>query len=426
MSRFRFASPPAGVVLTLVSLLGIGVHSAVANDLPPPDQKGPYNVGSYLFNATMTGGRVARVQVFYPTLELPNPASSYTITFAPGTYSLKSPLGAAHDALPAPGAFPLVVYDHGGPPAGQDFQRVSQVPLHELMASHGIIVVLALHSGDAATRVRDLSLLIDQFLAGNATADNPFFQRIDAGRIGISGLSAGGGAALTAASGWAANGISADPRIKAMVVYEPPILSFDDAQTITVPYMIMGGLQSRTGREIPSLFGASTFATRRLYIQTPRAAHLSYVTSLQDEVDQAREQALLADPTMPEPLTTLTPTNAAAARAFMIWNWGQINFPMFGSGFGGGRNLCDRVGLNSIRPLDLDGDGFTDSPPFLLDDPPYMPERPIPAEAMIPMVKLYTVAFWKTHLAGDHRYHRYLTPGYAQSHNLEATVFVGE
>ena len=40
-----------------------------------------------------------------------------------------------------------------------------------------------------------------------------------------------------------------------------------------------------------------------------------------------------------------------------------------------------------------------------------------------PALKLHTVAFWKTFLEGDHRYMRYLTPGYAQSHQLEARVF---
>jgi hypothetical protein len=294
------------------------------------------------------------------------------------------------------------------------------------MASHGFVVVVALHSGNAIDRVRDLSLLIDNLLIRNSTIDDPFYQHIDAGRIGISGNSAGGSAAIAAASGLTAEGIAADSRIKAMIVYEPAILSMDDAQRIASPYMVMGGLQSGTGQAIPALFGTTTLSTPRLYVQTPRAAHQSYLTSLPDEVDQTREQALLALGTGVEPLTTLIPTNAAAARAYMLWNNGQIMFPAFGPGFGGGRNLCDRVGLNSIRPLDLDGDGFTDSPPFLIDDPPYMPQRPIRAEEMIPMVKLYTVAFWKTRLEGDHRYQRYLVPGYAQSNNFEANVFVGE
>jgi len=413
-------------VWALASLLGAANSTALAQDLPPPDLPGPYNVGAHLFTATMTGGRIARVQVFYPTFAPPDVASFYAVNLAAGTYQIRSPFGAAHNSPVAPGAFPLVVHDHGGAPAGQDFQRLGQLPLHELMASHGFVVVVALHSGNAGDRVRDLSLLVDLFLARSSTEGDPFFQRIDAERIGVSGNSAGGATALAATSGLTTEGIAADSRIKAMVVYEPAILSMDDAQRIAIPYMVMGGLQSWTGQAIPALFSATTLSTPRLYVQTPLAAHQGYLTNMPDEVDQTREQALLALGPGVEPLTTLIPTNAAAARAYMLWNNGPIMFPTFGPAFGGGRNLCDRVGLNSIRPLDLDGDGFTDSPPFMLDDLPYMPQRPIRSEVMIPMVKLCTVAFWKVHLQRDHHYQRYLAPGYAQSHNLEATVFVGE
>jgi len=41
---------------------------------------------------------------------------------------------------------------------------------------------------------------------------------------------------------------------------------------------------------------------------------------------------------------------------------------------------------------------------------------------MVPMIKLYTVAFWKTFLEGDHRYMGYLTPDYANRNGLEAIV----
>jgi hypothetical protein len=47
----------------------------------------------------------------------------------------------------------------------------------------------------------------------------------------------------------------------------------------------------------------------------------------------------------------------------------------------------------------------------------------IPEEILVPQIELHTVAFWKTFLEGDHRYMRYLTAGYAQSHHLQAVVF---
>ena len=106
-----------------------------------------------------------------------------------------------------------------------------------------------------------------------------------------------------------------------------------------------------------------------------------------------------------------------------MWNQGQIFFPQLGPGFGGGRNFCDRVGVNSVRSLDLDGDGFTDSPPFMADDP-FLLQPAIREEVMVPLIKLYTVAFWKTFLEGDRRYMPYLTPGYANRNDLEAFVTI--
>ena len=172
---------------------------------------------------------------------------------------------------------------------------------------------------------------------------------------------------------------------------------------------------------LPTLFDATVLATPRIRVLNPGAVHFSYNANLAAEIDQTREQALLANPDMPEPLTTLTASNAAAARAYEAWNWGEILFPMLGPGAGSGRNFADRVGVNSVRSLDLDQDGFTDSPPFMATDA-FVLEPTIRAEVMVPMLKLYTVAFWKTYLEGDHRYMPYLTPGYANRNDLQAIV----
>ena len=140
------------------------------------------------------------------------------------------------------------------------------------------------------------------------------------------------------------------------------------------------------------------------------------------EIDQTREAALLANPSIPEPLTTRTATNAAAARAYDLWNQGEIVFPALGFGAGSGRNFCNRVGVISVRSLDTNPeDGFTDSPPFMATDA-FTLQPAIPEEIMVPLIKNYTVAFWKKYLEGDGRYMRYLTPGYATRHGLQAVV----
>ena len=92
--------------------------SAVPGESVPPTERGAYNVGTTLFTATMSGGRLARVQVFYPTRAVADPASAYTIVTPAGSYRIRSPLGAAVNAVAEPGAFPLVADDYGGTVAG--------------------------------------------------------------------------------------------------------------------------------------------------------------------------------------------------------------------------------------------------------------------------------------------------------------------
>jgi hypothetical protein len=348
----------------------------------------------------------------------------YRISYLAGFYELQSPLCAHPDALAFPGWFPLVVHDHGGPGPGADFQRVAQLPLHETMASHGFVTAIALHTADPVVRVRDLTLVIDALLAHSAASGDPLAGSIDPARIGISGLSAGAAAAIGAAAGVAASGVPADTRIKAMVVYEPGFeYSLDDASRIAIPYLVMGGSQSRYGQAIPALFAETVQALPRIYVLNPSATHLSYQTGMCEEIDQTREAGLLADPALPEPLTTRIATNPAAARAYDLWNMGQILFALLGPGAGSGRNFCNRVGVNSIRSLDeMPQDGLTDSPPILPTDAVTL-HPVIPEEILVPQIKLHTIAFWKTFLEGDHRYMRYLTAGYAQSHHLQAVVF---
>ena len=227
---FRIARASAfACLLVFTNLTAAGIDSshatqvaAAANpNIAAPDQPGPFNVGVTVFSATMSGGRTTLVQVFYPTAQPVDCAMRYRINYLAGFYEVQSPLCARSNALAFPGVFPLVVHDHGGPGPGADFQRVAQIPLHETMASHGFVTAVALHSADPVVRVRDLTLVIDALLARNAASGDPLAGSIDPARIGISGISAGGGAAIGAAGGIEDSSVPADPRIKAMVVYEP-------------------------------------------------------------------------------------------------------------------------------------------------------------------------------------------------------------
>ena len=126
------------------------VAAAPNRNIAAPDQPGPFNVGVTVFSATMSDGRTTRVQVFYPTAQPVDCAMRYRVDFLAGFYELQSPLCAHPNAMAWPGLFPLVVHDHGGVGPGADFQRVAQIPLHEIMASHGFVTAVALHSAESS------------------------------------------------------------------------------------------------------------------------------------------------------------------------------------------------------------------------------------------------------------------------------------
>lgn len=440
-----------------------------------PDEKGPYNVGIRTFvNVPVFGPPLPSIQVFYPTLATANCQTEYTIAYTVpgvgvGNYQRTSPLCAVQDATPAQGAFPLVVHSHGGGAPGDDAQRISQLPVHETLASHGFVVVVPRHNGGApppaapgSRRVRDLPLVIDYMLDADK---NPLAASIDPNRIGLSGFSTGGRTSLGVTGGWASQGISADPRIKAMVLYEPGRdNSLEDVATISIPYLVMGGTRMENGTVIgPELFDTTVLATPRIYVTNPEAIHFNYQTDLCASIEETREAALetddsLRDPVtdelLQEPLTNMIPhpsipnlntckvMGAAGHYACTFWNRGETIAPLLppnqAFAFGGGRNICDRIGVDSSESLDVDPvDGLTDD--FVPGHPgtrlfeandrfnyagqdPEGDPAPIPMEEMVPMVQIYTVAFFKKFLADDWRYAWYLTPLYARIHDLSAEI----
>src|SRR4030095_15740930 len=143
------------------------------NNIPPPDEKGPYNVGVRTFADVPVsgGGTLSLIHVSYPTdptLVPPNCQTKFTIVDTGGTYQLSSPLCAAPNAPIAPGTFPLIIHDHGGGTVGSADAMITRVPVHETWASHGFVVVAIRHSPNAAPpaapgsrRVRDIPFVID-------------------------------------------------------------------------------------------------------------------------------------------------------------------------------------------------------------------------------------------------------------------------
>jgi hypothetical protein len=233
---------------------------------------------------------------------------------------------------------------------------------------------------------------------------SPLAGSVDTHRIGLIGISTGGGTTLAEVSGLAAHGIPGDPRVKAFVVYEPSLAAASatiaDAANIAVPYLLWRGDQMTTPsvvETVTQLIAATPHARPRLDLVSPGAIHLSPVTGFCDTLDETRTQSLEVDPR--EPLTTPGLANAAGAFTYLQWNFGDLQ----SVGFGGGRNMCDQLGLPET---DANGDGLPDAYCAGGACDAKIPKPAPPARVMVPLVIHYTVAFLKVYVATDSRYLR--------------------
>jgi predicted dienelactone hydrolase len=143
------------------------------------------------------------------------------------------------------GPHPLLVYSHGFMST-----RTENVPLAELLASHGYVVVsmdYPLTNGgapggpnvaDAVNQPGDVRFAIDQILGWGA-GERPFAGEIDADRIGVLGLSLGG---LTTEL-VSFHPRLRDPRIRAALSIAGPAAFFDERffATADLPFLMVAG-----------------------------------------------------------------------------------------------------------------------------------------------------------------------------------------
>jgi dienelactone hydrolase len=143
------------------------------------------------------------------------------------------------------GAHPLLVYSHGFMS-----MRGENVPLAELFASHGYVVVSVDYPltngrapggpfvGDVVNQPGDVSFVIGQVLA-LAEGERPFAGTIDAERIGAVGLSLGGLTTTLASF----HPRLRDPRIRAAVSIAGPAAMFDRRffASAALPFLMIAG-----------------------------------------------------------------------------------------------------------------------------------------------------------------------------------------
>ncbi len=105
--------------------------------------------------------------------------------------------------------FPGLIFAHGFSMMGLT-DGVADVAGHGAhLASWGYWVAIPALPDDSETRIANLRIVLDQLLLESNQTSSPLFQKIDPGRIAVSGYSLGGATALAAAA--------RDKRIEAVV-----------------------------------------------------------------------------------------------------------------------------------------------------------------------------------------------------------------
>ena len=174
------------------------------------DDWGPYGVGTTLLSLTdeTREKRSLPTLVLYPTATRPDYAACEASFFAQSSYLRygAATICAVENAAPerAAAPYPVVFLSHGS-----GSQKEGYTYLEEFLVSHGFIVVAMDHTGNVGmmqssptdktmslTRVLDLRVVMDQLIERFKGAASPLGGLGDAERIGVSGHSWGGHAAV--------------------------------------------------------------------------------------------------------------------------------------------------------------------------------------------------------------------------------------
>lgn len=254
------------------------------NDLGPTADFGPFPIGIRTLALTDssrnavggTGPRPVTTEVFYPSTQESVAGRSRDVARVLGFDIVETP--AYRDVALAPGPFPLVLFSHGN-----NGIRIQSFFFAAHLASHGFIVVSPDHHGNtfvdtldgvidpqvAGNRPRDLSFLIDQFLAFNDQPGDFFAGAIDPARIAASGHSFGGLTSFLLAG----PGEFIDTRIKAILPQAPAApFTAEFFAGVTIPTLILGG----------SIDETTPFATQQLrpYENLPVGAQVVAVAEI--------------------------------------------------------------------------------------------------------------------------------------------------
>jgi predicted dienelactone hydrolase len=331
------------------------------------------------------GNRQFLVDAWYPVD--PEDAQGDFTVYEILLWGLPSELALDSPPVSHGGRFPLVIFSHGS--GGIRFQSIF---LTELLASHGFVVVAPDHTGNTLLddsegeltvqkmidRPLDVSLVITEMLAGNEDPADPFYQALDAARIGVTGHSFGGFTSFAMAAGFGADPpskiagelpedfepIPPDSRVKAIVAIAPVSSFFGDSElsSIRAPTLIIGGTQDTT-------------------------------TPIEPESRQAFE---------------LIP-----GEVFRVDVVGAVHFSF--------TNSCDLIRI-------VEESGFPEWLVAFLLGPDFLApcgSDVIDVEEAQRLTNLYAVSHFKRFVMGDERYERFLSASYTEQNEPDVLFFAG-
>ncbi len=191
-------------------------------------------------------GRLLGVDVWYPAASDDGSRSRYELF--PGV-SFRAAV-AQHEAPPATGIFPLLLFSHG-----RTGMRFAYSMLCEALAARGAVVVSADHPGDALTdwlvgshvddetneinRVGDAHALLAELRPGGSVLPAELIASIDHDRVAMVGHSYGAYTAFATAAG--TRGVPAHDRVRAVAGLQPFTRTMSDGALgrVVVPALLV-------------------------------------------------------------------------------------------------------------------------------------------------------------------------------------------